>query len=142
LDLARVGVAAEALGLVQSCFDIILEQLKTRVQFGRTLGSFQALQHRAAYLFTKIEVLKAVVAFAFEEIDRDMSGLPQTASLTKTIANDTVHLVTREMIQILGGIGMTDAHDAGLYLKRAVMLEASWGQSSFLTDRFAALLRF
>lgn len=142
LDRARVGTAAEMLGMAEQAFQTTLDYLKTRVQFGQTLASFQALQHRMAKLYTEIELMRSVVEAALEAIDRGQSDVPLLASLAKATANEALHLMSREMIQLHGGIGMTDEHEAGFYLKRARVLENMWGNASFHRERFARLSGF
>ncbi len=142
LDRARVGTAAEMLGMAEQAFQTTLDYLKTRVQFGQTLASFQALQHRMAKLYTDIELMRSVVEAALEAVDAGRPDLPMLASLAKATANETLHLMSREMIQLHGGIGMTDEHDAGFYLKRARVLENMWGNASFHRERFARLSGF
>ena len=142
LDRARIGLAAEMLGHAAQSFDVTLDYLKTRVQFGQVIGTFQALQHRAAKMFTDLELARSCVEGALAAIDRDANEVAQLASLAKAKAGDLVHLVSREMVQMHGGIGMTDAHDAGLYLKRARAQEATFGNSSYHRDRYAALNGF
>jgi alkylation response protein AidB-like acyl-CoA dehydrogenase len=142
LDCARVGLAAEMLGQAQASFEITTEYLKTRKQFGQVIGGFQALQHRAAKLFTEIELTRSCVYAALDALDRNANAIPEYASLAKARAGETVHLATNELVQMHGGIGMTDAHDAGLYLKRARVAEALYGSASFHRDRYASLLGF
>lgn len=139
LDRARITLAAEMLGAASQAFETTLDYLKTRRQFGQLLGSFQALQHRAAKLFTDIELTRSCVEQALAALDADTADIPALASLAKARANETLHLATIEMVQLHGGIGMTDAHDAGLYLKRARVAEALYGSSSFHRDRYATL---
>ena len=139
LDRARAGLAAEMLGTATQAFEITLDYLKTRNQFGQLIGSFQALQHRAAKMFTELELTRSAVEAALEAIDSGSNDAASLASLAKAKANDTLHLVSNEMVQMHGGIGMTDAHDAGLYMKRARVAEALYGSSSFHRDRFATL---
>ncbi|CAE7406232.1 yngJ [Symbiodinium microadriaticum] len=136
LDRARAGAAAEMLGMAAEAFDVTLEYLKTRSQFGQLLSSFQALQHRMAHLFTEIELMRSVVENALEAIDQNRNDVASMVSLAKAYANDTIHLMSKEMLQLHGGIGMTDEHDAGLYLKRARTLENAWGNASFHRDRY------
>jgi alkylation response protein AidB-like acyl-CoA dehydrogenase len=138
LDRARIITAAEMLGMAGQAFDTTLEYLKQRVQFDRILASFQALQHRMANLFGDIELTRSAVEGALVAIDAG-ADLGQTAATAKTRANDTLHTMSREMIQLFGGIGMTDEYDAGFYLKRARPLEQLWGSSSYLRDRYAKL---
>jgi alkylation response protein AidB-like acyl-CoA dehydrogenase len=142
LDRARAGVAAEMLGHSVQSFETTLDYLKTRVQFGQPIGSFQALQHRAAKMFTDLELTRSCVEAALQAIDREANDVPQLASLAKAKAGDAVHLVSNEMVQMHGGIGMTDAHDAGLYLKRARVQERTFGGSSYHRDRYATLLGY
>jgi alkylation response protein AidB-like acyl-CoA dehydrogenase len=139
LDRARAGLAAEMLGAAVQAFETTLDYLKTRVQFGQVIGSFQALQHRAAKMFTDLELARSCVEAALTAIDNDSQEVPELVSLAKAKAGDTLHLVSNEMVQMHGGIGMTDAHDAGLYLKRARAAEATFGGQSYHRDRYARL---
>jgi alkylation response protein AidB-like acyl-CoA dehydrogenase len=139
LDRARAGLAAEMLGSAAQAFEVTLEYLKTRVQFGQLIGSFQALQHRAAKMFTELELTRSCVEAALEAIDNNANDIPELVSLSKARAGDTLHLVSNEMVQMHGGIGMTDAHDAGLYLKRARAAEATYGSQAYHRDRYARL---
>jgi alkylation response protein AidB-like acyl-CoA dehydrogenase len=142
LDRARAGLAAEMLGHAVQSFETTLDYLKTRVQFGQPIGTFQALQHRAAKMFTDLELARSCVEAALQAIDREANDVAQLASLAKAKVGDAVHLVSNEMVQMHGGIGMTDAHDAGLYLKRARVQEATFGGSSYHRDRYATLNGF
>lgn len=139
LDRARILVAAEMLGMAIGAFEMTLDYMKVRVQFGQTIGSFQALQHRAAELFTQIELTRSAVEAGLEAVDARRVDLDQMASLAKAVASDTIHLVSRETIQLHGGIGMTDEHDAGFFIKRARVLENSWGNAAYHRERFARL---
>jgi alkylation response protein AidB-like acyl-CoA dehydrogenase len=142
LDRARIGLAAEMLGQAQEAFEITSEYLKTRRQFGQVIGGFQALQHRAAKMFTDLELTRSCVYAALDALDSNATNVPELASLAKARAADTLHLITSELVQMHGGIGMTDEHDAGLYLKRARVAEALYGGSAFHRDRYAKLLGF
>ncbi len=142
LDRARVGLAAEMLGHSTQSFEITNDYLKTRVQFGQPIGSFQALQHRAAKMFTDIELTRSCVIAALDALDENRNDVAELASVAKARAGDTIHVVSNEMVQMHGGIGMTDAHDAGLYLKRARVQEGLYGSASFHRDRFATLNGF
>jgi alkylation response protein AidB-like acyl-CoA dehydrogenase len=139
LDRARAGLAAEMLGTATQAFEITLDYLKTRTQFGQLIGTFQSLQHRAAKMFTELELARSCVEAALIAIDRAGQDVPLLASLAKAKASETLHLVSNEMVQMHGGIGMTDAHDAGLYIKRARVAEATWGNGAFHRDRYATL---
>jgi alkylation response protein AidB-like acyl-CoA dehydrogenase len=138
-DRAAAVTAAEMLGMAESAFHQTNDYLKTRVQFGQVLATFQALQHRMAKMFTELELMRSVVEGALEAIDAGRSDADQAASLAKAVAGDTLKLVSREMVQLHGGIGMTDEHDAGFYLKRSAVLEAMWGNAAFHRERFARL---
>lgn len=139
LDRAYVGQAAELLGLATQAFETTLDYLKTRVQFGQLIGSFQALQHRASEMFGELQLTRSAVEAALAAIDADDPQLPSLASLAKAIANETAHRITCEMVQLHGGIGMTHEHDAGLYLKRSRVAEQAYGSSSFHRERWARL---
>jgi alkylation response protein AidB-like acyl-CoA dehydrogenase len=139
LDRVRAGLAAEMLGSASQAFDVTLEYLKTRTQFGQVIGTFQALQHRAAKMFTDIETTRSCVEAALQMIDDGATDVRTMASIAKAKASDLYHLVSNEMVQMHGGIGMTDEHDAGLYLKRARVAEQLFGTASYHRDRFATL---
>jgi alkylation response protein AidB-like acyl-CoA dehydrogenase len=145
LDTARMAVVAEMLGVIASAYDMTLDYLKTRTQFGQLIGSFQALQHRASAMLVEIELTRSCVIAAFDALEKASLGqldgekLARAVSLAKARAGDTMHLVTNEMIQMHGGIGMTDAHDSGFYIKRARVLETMYGSSAFHRDRWAKL---
>jgi alkylation response protein AidB-like acyl-CoA dehydrogenase len=139
VDRATAAVCAEMLGLAVQAFNTTNDYLKTRVQFGQVLSTFQALQHRMAKMFTELELMRSAVEGALEAIDAGRSDVDQAVSLAKAVAGDTLHLVSREMIQLHGGIGMTDEHDAGFYIKRARILETMWGNAAFHRERFARL---
>ncbi|MDV3456553.1 acyl-CoA dehydrogenase family protein [Sphingomonas sp. HF-S4] len=138
-DRAAAALSAEMLGMAEAAFAQTNDYLKTRVQFGQVLSSFQALQHRMAKMLTELELTRSVVEGALEAIDSGRANVSQEVSLAKATANETLHLVSREMVQLHGGIGMTDEHDAGFYLKRARVLEAMWGNAAWHRDRFARL---
>jgi alkylation response protein AidB-like acyl-CoA dehydrogenase len=142
LDRARAGLAAEMLGSATQAFETTLDYLKTRVQFGQLIGTFQSLQHRAAKMYTDLELTRSCVEAALSAIDNNSNDVPQLASLAKAKANELCHLVSNEMVQMHGGIGMTDAHDAGLYLKRARAAEATFGSAAYHRDRYASLLEY
>ncbi|MBV9511401.1 MAG: acyl-CoA dehydrogenase family protein [Caulobacteraceae bacterium] len=139
LDRARAGLAAEMLGAALQAFEITVEYLKTRVQFGQVIGAFQALGHRAARMFVELELARSCVEGALQAIDEGAPDTPQLVSLAKAKMGETLHLVSNELIQMHGGIGMTDAHDAGLYLKRARAAEFAFGGQSYHRDRYARL---
>jgi alkylation response protein AidB-like acyl-CoA dehydrogenase len=139
LDRGRIALAAEMLGAAQEALDLTVEYLKTRKQFGVPIGSFQALKHRAAEMFCQIELSKSAVLEALSAVDERRNDLPQLASLAKERLSDTSQLVTNECLQMHAGIGMTDEHDIGLFLKRARVAAATFGDAFFHRDRYAAL---
>jgi alkylation response protein AidB-like acyl-CoA dehydrogenase len=139
LDRARAGMAAELLGLAEQAFETTVDYLKTRVQFGRLIGSFQALQHRAAEMFAELQLTRSAVEAALAAIDEGSPDLPQLASLAKAIAGDTAQHIANQMIQLHGGIGMTHEHDAGLYLKRALVAGQYYGNAAFHRERWGRL---
>ena len=142
IEVATILSCAEMIGLARSAFEQTLEYLKVRVQFDQPIGAFQALQHRAAHMYTELELTQSCVDAALEAIDNDANDLVEHASVAKMMAGECLNLVSNEMIQMHGGIGMTDEHDAGFYLKRARVLEAWLGNAAYHRDRFARLKGF
>ncbi len=141
VDRATIALTAEMLGLSSAAFDMTLEYLKTREQFGVAIGTFQALQHRAAKLFVELELARSAVMLAHGAIDDDAGDAPvaRAASLAKAKLSDVAMLVGHEAIQMHGGIGMTDEHDIGLFLKRARTAELTFGDAPHHRDRFARI---
>ena len=141
LDIARIGLAAEMLGGARECFERTLGYLKTREQFGVPIGTFQALQHRAANAFCEIELAQSCVLEALTALDegRDREEIAKLASLAKAKAGEACGLAAREGIQMHGGIGMTDEFDIGFFLKRAAVCEQTLGDRNFHLARYAAL---
>jgi alkylation response protein AidB-like acyl-CoA dehydrogenase len=142
LDRAAAGQAAEMLGQATQSFELTLDYLKTRVQFERPIGMFQALQHRAARMFIELELTRSCIDAALQAIERNTADVSALASLAKAKAGELLLLVSNEMVQLHGGIGMTDEHDAGLYLKRARVQEATFGGRSFHRGRYARLMGY
>jgi len=142
LDRGRIALAAEALGSAQATFDMTLEYLQTRKQFGQLIGSFQSLQHRAAKWFTELELTRSCIGAALSGVDENRNDTAELASLAKARASDLIHLASNETVQFHGGIGMTDDHDSGLYMKRARVQEALLGGAGFHRDRYAKLNGF
>ncbi|MEP0706626.1 MAG: acyl-CoA dehydrogenase family protein [Parvibaculum sp.] len=139
LDIARIGLSAEMLGMVQQTFDTTLDYLKERKQFGKVIGSFQALQHRMAVLFSEIELCRSVVLDALSALEERRNDVPLIASLAKSRLSDVATLMTNEGLQMHGGMGMTDQFDVGLFMKRARVASASFGDGNFHRDRYATL---
>ena len=142
LDIARIGLAAEMLGLVQECFDRTVDYLKERKQFDAPIGSFQALKHRAAEMFCEIEVARSVVLDALTALEEKRNDVPQMASLAKEKLSELSRTVTNEALQMHGGIGMTDEVDIGLFMKRARITAATFGDGKFHRNRYASLEGF
>ena len=141
-ELAAVAIASEQLGAIERAFEITLEYLQTRVQFGQTIGTFQALQHRAARMFIELSLLRSAVRAAAAAVDDDPDALPDLASLAKALSDDTSRLVTNEAVQMHGGIGVTDEHDIGLYLKRARVAAIAFGDAPYHRRLWASLRGF
>ena len=142
LDRAQIAISAEMLGNASQAFDITLEYLKERKQFGAVIGSFQALQHRAAEMYSELELTKSSVIAACVAADEQSNDLRRMASLAKFKAGETNHLVTNEAVQMHGGVGVTDEYDVGLYLKRARVTEQIFGNSEYHLDRYASLSEY
>lgn len=137
LDAGRIALAAEMMGSSEQAFEVTLQYLKDREQFGVPIGSFQALKHRAAEMFCELELSKSVVMDALSALDDRRNDVPQMASLAKARLNDTFYLVGSEGVQMHGGIGMTDEHDIGFYLKRSRVAGQTFGNSAYHRDRYA-----
>ena len=142
LDRARAGIAAEMLGTGSQAFEMNLEYLKTRVQFGQVIGSFQALGHRAAGFYSQKELARSCVEAALQAIDASAENIDEMSSLAKCKVGEFLHGMSNELIQIHGGIGMTDEFNAGLYLKRARVLESSYGNQAYHRNRYAQIKGF
>ncbi len=139
VDRATAGLCAEMLGSMEAAFAMTLEYLKTRQQFGVPIGSFQSLKHRAAILFTEIELARSATMAAAMALDEGPDHAAALVSVAKARCSDAFLLVANEGIQMHGGIGMTDEHDIGFFLKRARAAEITFGDAAFHRDRFAAL---
>jgi alkylation response protein AidB-like acyl-CoA dehydrogenase len=145
LDVARIGIAAEMLGSMQAVFESILEFLKQREQFGVLIGSFQGLQHRAAEMYSEIELCKSAVRAALSGLDdpeTTQTEVAELASMAKAKLSEVFFLVSNEGIQMHGGIGMTDEFDIGFFIKRARVAQQFLGDASFHRDRYATLNGF
>ena len=138
LDVAAIALAAEQLGGAQRALDMTVEYAKIRHQFGRPIGSFQAIKHRCADLLLEVESLRSAVGYAAAAVAEDSPEIPVLASLVKAYASDTYFHVAAENIQIHGGIGFTWEHDAHLYFKRAKSSELFLGDGSYHRERLAA----
>ncbi len=142
LDIANACLAAETLGATQEAFGRIVDYLKTRTQFDVLIGSFQALQHRAADMFSEIELSKACVRKALVALENNDAEASRYVSMAKALVSDTAQLVSNEGIQMFGGIGMTDEEDIGFFLKRIRVLIQTFGNASYHKKRYADLSGF
>lgn len=145
LDIGRIGVAAEMLGSMQQAFEITLDYLKQREQFGVLIGSFQGLQHRAAEMYSEIELCKSTVRAALaalDDADKTDADIAEFASIAKAKLSEVATLVSNEAVQMHGGIGMTDEYDIGFYMKRARVAAAFLGDALFHRERYASLNGF
>jgi len=142
LDRASAGIAMEMLGVGCYAFEMTLDYLKTRKQFGRVIGSFQAIGHRAAELYSSQEMARSCAEACMTAIDQGSDDEAAMSALSKAKTGEFLYDMSNQLIQIHGGIGMTDEFDAGLYLKRARVLETTYGNQAQHRDRYATLLGF
>ena len=142
LDIANIGLSAQLLGLSMEAYERTLEYLKQREQFGELIGSFQALQHRAAEMYTELELCKSMVLRSLQAIDNNDPQLSLLATGTKAKLCEVAEIVTNESIQMHGGIGMTDEFEIGFFIKRARAVQVTFGGYSYHMDRFAKLSGF
>jgi alkylation response protein AidB-like acyl-CoA dehydrogenase len=142
LDTGRACLAAEMLGVSAQSFAMTVDYLKQREQFGQKIGSFQALQHRAAHLFCEIELARSATLRALAALDEADDRAPMFASLAKAKSGEVARLATNEAVQMHGGIGMTDDFDIGFYMKRARAGQETFGDIAFHGDRLARLLGY
>ena len=144
LAAGRVGAAAESVGVARGAFDMTTTYLKQRKQFGKLIGEFQALQHRAAHLYPELEIARAAVVKAQQLLDTNGDGAispraQMMVSVAKAKAGKVAGLAVREGVQMHGGIGMTDEYDIGLYMKRDRALAEFMGDAYYHTQRVAEL---
>lgn len=139
VDRGNIALCAEMLGSLQEAFQRTLDYLKLRRQFGVAIGSFQALQHRAAQMFCEIELCRSVVMKALASVDANTPELSLVASLAKVQVSETFRLVSDEAIQMHGGIGMTDEEEIGFFLKRARVAQQMPGDEYYHLARYARL---
>ncbi len=139
LDIGRAVLASELLGIADEVFGRTLTYLKERKQFGRIIGEFQALQHRASELFCDIEMTRAIVIRALQAVDEDPVKARDLVSAAKARACTTANRAVQEGVQMHGGMGMTDQFDIGLFMKRARVVQELLGDAHFHADRHATL---
>jgi alkylation response protein AidB-like acyl-CoA dehydrogenase len=139
LAAGSAGAAAELVGVASGASAMILDYLRQRKQFGRLIGEFQALQHRAAHLYAEIEIARAAAFKAAALLDGSDSQAELHVSVAKAKAADVANLAVREGVQMHGGIGMTDEHDVGLFMKREAVLGELFGDVYYHRAQVAAL---
>ena len=139
LGAGRIGAAAELVGVAAGTSAMTIDYLRQRKQFGKAIGEFQALQHRAAHLHAEIEIARAATLKAAQLVDTGDEQAELFTAVAKAKAAAVASLAVREGVQMHGGIGMTDEHDAGLFMKRAAVLVELFGDVYFHRARVAAL---
>ncbi|MEG3166794.1 acyl-CoA dehydrogenase [Sphingomonas sp. LB3N6] len=142
LRAGRTGASAELLGVGGGAMDMTIGYMKERKQFGTLIGSFQALQHRAAHLYSEMEVARAAVLKAQQLLDQGSDRADEAVSVAKAMTALATTLSVQEGIQMHGGIGMTDEYDIGFYMKRARVLAEMFGDANFHADRLAVAAGF
>jgi alkylation response protein AidB-like acyl-CoA dehydrogenase len=139
LNIGRGAVASEMVGLAEEVFGRTVAYLKERKQFGKAIGEFQALQHRAAQLYIDIEITRAAVLKALQTLDTDFGNAVAAVAVAKARAGSTATLAVQEGVQMHGGMGMTDQFDIGFFMKRARVCQELFGDSNFHADQLARL---
>jgi len=139
-DVAMAALAAEQIGGARRCLDLAVAYAKTRLQFGRAIGSFQSIKHRCADMLIEIESAQAATRHALWSADHDAEALPVAAAMAKITASEAYSKVAGDTIQVHGGIGFTWEHPAHLYFKRAKSSELWLGDPSSLRQRLAKML--
>lgn len=142
LDAGRAGLSAEMSGAAQQCLETTVEYLKERKQFGQIIGTYQGLQHRAAHLYSEIELGKSIVMKALQTLDMAPDHAAMMVSAAKSKLGQVAQLSAQEAIQMHGGIGMTDEYDIGFFIKRVRVAEALYGDSNYHTDKFARMRNY
>ena len=137
LNLGRACAASSLLGAGDQAFRITTDYLKTRKQFGKLIGEFQALQHRAAHLFTELEIVRAATLAALQKLDARDEDAAFAVSVAKAKAGRVAELAVQEAVQMHGGVGMTDEFDVGLFMKRVRVLNELFGDAGFHAERVA-----
>ena len=139
LNVGRAAVASEMVGVSEEAFTRTVTYLKERKQFGKLIGEFQALQHRAAHLYTEIEITKAAVMKALQTLDSDFDAAGAAVAVAKAKAGSTTTLAVQEAVQMHGGVGMTDAFDIGFFMKRARVCQELFGDSAYHAEQLARM---
>ncbi len=131
LNIGRGAVASEMVGVAEGVFGRTVGYLKERKQFGKAIGEFQALQHRAAQLYIEIEITRAAVLKALQTLDANFEHAAAAVAVAKARAGSTATLAVQEGVQMHGGMGMTDQFDIGFFMKRARVCQELFGDSQF-----------
>jgi len=139
LNIGRGAVASEMVGLSEEVFSRTVTYLKERKQFGKLIGEFQALQHRAAQLYIDIEITRAAVLKALQTLDGDFERAGAAVAVAKARAGTTATLAVQEGVQMHGGMGMTDQFDIGFFMKRARVCQELFGDSNYHADQLARM---
>jgi alkylation response protein AidB-like acyl-CoA dehydrogenase len=139
LNIGRGAVASEMVGLSEEVFNRTVTYLKERKQFGKLIGEFQALQHRAAQLYIDIEITRAAVLKALQTLDGDFEHAGAAVAVAKARAGTTATLAVQEGVQMHGGMGMTDQFDIGFFMKRARVCQELFGDSNYHADQLARM---
>ncbi len=139
LNIGRAAVASEMVGLSEEVFGRTVTYLKERKQFGKLIGEFQALQHRAAQLYVDIEITRAAVLKALQTLDSSFDKAGAAVAVAKARAGTTATLAVQEGVQMHGGMGMTDQFDIGFFMKRARVCQELFGDSNFHADQLARM---
>src|SRR4051812_7243264 len=139
LNIGRGAVASEMVGVSEEVFGRTVGYLKERKQFGKAIGEFQALQHRAAQLYIDIEITRAAVLKALQALDSDPDNAGAAVAVAKARPGTTATLAVQEGVQMHGGMGMTDQFDIGFFMKRARVCQELFGDSNFHADQLARL---
>ncbi len=142
LNIGRGAVAAEMVGLSEEVFGRTVTYLKERKQFGKLIGEFQALQHRAAHLYIEIEIARAATMKALQKLDEDSETAAAAVAVAKAKAGTTATLAVQEGVQMHGGMGMTDQFDIGFFMKRARVCQELFGDSHFHADQLARMKQY
>ena len=137
LNIGRGAVASEMVGLSEEVFGRTVAYLKERKQFGKPIGEFQALQHRAAQLYIEIEITRAAVLKALQALDADPVKAASAVAVAKARAGSTATLAVQEGVQMHGGMGMTDQFDIGFFMKRARVCQELFGDANYHADQLA-----
>ena len=139
LNIGRGAVASEMVGLSEEVFGRTVTYLKERKQFGKLIGEFQALQHRAAELYIDIEITRAAVLKALQTLDGDFDKATAAVAVAKARAGTTATRAVQEGVQMHGGMGMTDQFDIGFFMKRARVCQELFGDSNYHADQLARM---